>query len=406
MMKAVRLSPVLFAIVLIFASLNVRASEPAAAEPAPATAAAPAAEPAPAPSADQATAVAAPEVKKPVVPAPGSLQLKVGENTSFRFGLLFQPQADFSQNAAGNTGENLLLRRTRLMLGGQVTKSVFFFYQLENARLGAANASGTKTMNSGFQTLDAVAEWRLHKKFNLAGGLVRVPTSRDALESAASEFTIDFNTYAFSMTGLLGGMAGRDTGIMARGYFFNDRLEYRGAVVSGLRQAGSVNAFRTVGRLQYNFFDKEVYNLPSYTGANFGAKKILAVGAAYDAQDAYHGFTADAFADIPVRFGSVLGTVTYQDLHGGTFLTTLPKNEIITVDGGLYLKQFKVGPWFRYEQREFSSVANRDEERALVGINYYPMGNNFNIKAAYGRFTPGVGRDQNQFVLQLQAYYY
>jgi hypothetical protein len=90
--------------------------------------------------------------------------------------------------------------------------------------------------------------------------------------------------YAFTATGVLAGSDGRDTGVQARGYFFDDRLEYRAAIASGLREAGSRNAFRKVGRLHYNFFDKEVCNLPSCAGSNFGAKKILAVGAACDTQ--------------------------------------------------------------------------------------------------------------------------
>ena len=54
-------------------------------------------------------------------------------------------------------------------------------------------------------------------------------------------------------------------------------------------EKGNENVFRTVGRLQYNFFDKEVYSFPSYAGANFGTKKIVALGASGDAQVDYTG---------------------------------------------------------------------------------------------------------------------
>jgi hypothetical protein len=363
-----------------------------------ATPAAPAPAPAPAPDAAPAKPVPA--------PAAGPLQIKIGD-ASLKFGVLVQPQADFQQTPAGAYTQNLMLRRTRFLVGGQVTKTVFFFFETENSRLGGATPTAGKTMSTGFQTLDAAVEWRPKKAFNISGGLIRVPTSREALESASNEFTLDFNTYAFTATTGLGGTGGRDTGIMARGYFLDDRLEYRAAVLSGMRESGNTNEFRTVGRLQYNFFDKEVYNFPSYAGSNFGAKKILAVGLAYDRQLYYDGLTADVFTDIPTRFGSALGTVTFQTLDGGTTSpNALAKSNIVTVDGGLYSKKLKAGTWARYEQRNFDTVSNRDEKRYSVGVNYYPMGNNFNIKAGIGRARPAIGSEMTQFTLQLQVFYF
>jgi hypothetical protein len=392
------------------AATSPASATPAAAEPVAVTAAAttpaqaaPAAEPVKAPEAKVAASTTTPG---PAAPAAGSpFQIKIGD-AMVRFGLMLQPQLDFQENTAGNTGQNFLVRRARFLVGGQVSKTVFFFFETENSRLGNSNAQGTKTMNTGFQTLDAVAEWRVNKKFNISGGLLRVPTSRDALESASNEFTLDFNTYAFTATTALAGTGGRDTGAMVRGYFLKDKLEYRAAVVSGLRGTGARNTMRTVGRVQYNFFDTEVYGFPSYAGSNFGKKKILALGAAYDTQEDYDGFTTDLFADIPTRFGSAIGTATFQRLDAPvTMVAALAKSDIATLDGGLYFKKSKIGPWARWEQREFDA-SGRTESRYMVGLNYYPLGNNFNIKAGYGRFTPAVGREMGQFCIQLQAYYY
>lgn len=403
-MKAMQVATIIVLATALGGTAPARADEASATATALATPAAVAPEPTPAPA-------PAPEVKPAAPapaagPAPGSpFQIKIGDAT-VRFGLLLQPQIDLQENAAGATGQNMFVRRARFLVGGQITKSVFFFFETENARLGNANASGVKTMSSGFQTLDAAVEWRKSKAFNLSGGLIRVPTSRDALESASNEFTLDFNSYAFTATGVLGGMAGRDTGVMARGYLFNDRLEYRGAMLSGVRLPGSNNSFRRVGRLQYNFFDTEVYNFPSYAGSNFGKKKILALGAAYDAQLGYEGLTADLFADIPTNFGSALGTVTFQSLDGnGRFTAQLPKSEIVTIDGGLYFAKLKGGTWGRYEQRDFDASGLTDK-RVLVGVNYYPYSNNFNVKLGVGRARAGNGPETNQFVVQLQAYYY
>lgn len=375
--------------------------------PAPLCAQAPTPEPTKAPASAEPAKPA--EVKKEAPKGPTAFQIKVGDNANIRFGIMLQPQADWTQEpVSGGYQQNLFLRRARLIVSGQVAKDVFFFLQTENSSLGKVSAAGTKVISSGFQILDAVAEWRIAKEFNVWAGLIYVPTSREALKSSSTEFMLDASAYAYTATGALAGTGGRDTGFLARGYLLEDRLEYRVGVFQGLRDSASRNPFRSVSRLQYNFLDKEVYNLPAYPGSNFGSKKILALGAACDFQKDYKGFAADLFADIPTSFGSVVGIALGQWWDGGVTLPTLPKQNTFSVDLGAYFKGSKLGPWVRYEQRTYSDSANasKDEKRYLVGLNYYVLGNNLNLKAGYGRVDPKVGNSTNQFTIQLQAYYF
>lgn len=334
------------------------------------------------------------------------MQIKVNDNVNFRFGFLLQPQIDFTENASEQTNKNLLLRRVRLIVGGQLAKQVFFFFQTENSRLGGAVGTGNKVISSGFQTIDAVAEWRLSKPFNLWAGLIYVPTSREALKGSSSEFMIDVNSYAYTATTALAGTGGRDTGFMARGYFLGDHLEYRAGAFSGVRDSAAKNPFRTVARLQYNVFDTELYNLPSFSGSYFGTKKILAIGAAYDKQKSYEGQSADVYVDMPTGFGSALGTATYMHLDGGKLAPTLGESSIFVVDGGAFMKGSKLGPWARWEQRNFTGGNAKDEKRYLVGLNWYPYMNNFNIKAAVGELKPAVGKNQKQATIQFQISYF
>ena len=346
----------------------------------------------------------------PKPPATGPLQIKVSDTVNFRFGLLLQPQADFQENAAGTTNQNLMLRRTRFIVSGQLAKPIFFFFQTENSRLGGAVGTGSKVISSGFQTIDAVAEYRYSKPLNLWVGLIYLPTSREALKSSGSEFMIDVNSYAYTATTALAGTGGRDTGFMARGFFLADHLEYRAGVFSGLRDTASRNPFRKVARLQYNFFDTEPYALPSYAGAYFGTKKILAIGAAYDAQKNYRGNTADLYFDMPTGFGSALGTLSYMMLDGKNTVASLGKSNIYVADAGAFAKGVKLGPWARYEKRTFANPnSSKDEKRYLVGLNWYPVAgswNSFNVKAAVGQLKPAVGRTQKQATLQLQFFIY
>jgi len=359
------------------------------------------------PSDPQATPPPSPAAPQPKPPATPPIQIKVNDNVNFRFGLLLQPQADFQENASEQTGENLMLRRTRFIVGGQVAKNIFFFYQTENSRLGGAIGTASKVISTGFQTIDAVAEWRYSKPLNLWAGLIYLPTSREALKSSASEFMIDVNTYAYTATTALTGTGGRDTGFMARGYFLGDHLEYRAGLFQGLRQTGSRNAFRQIARLQYEFADTEPYALPSYAGSFFGTKRVITAGASWDKQNSYKGPTADLYVDVPTAFGSALGTATFMRLDGGTFVPTLGKSNIFVVDGGVFMKGSKLGPWARYEQRNFASPnSSKSEKHYLAGINWYPYMNNFNIKAAVGQLKPAVGSKQKQATLQMQFFYF
>jgi hypothetical protein len=385
---------------------STAAAPGASAAPAGAPATSDAAQPEDQPAAQSTPGVQpAPPNTKPA--AMGPAQIKIGDNMNMRFGFLIQPQADFLELSTGGYSKNLLVRRIRFIVGGQLAKNVFFFYQTENSRLGLAAANGTKTLGAGFQTIDAVAEWRIAKPFNIWAGLIYLPTTRESLKASSSEYMLDVSTYAYTATTALAGTGGRDTGIMARGYFLGDHLEYRAGGFQGLRLAGSRNDLRKVARLQYNFFDTEVYNMPSFPGSYFGTKKILALGAAYDAQHDYRGHTADLYADIPTAFGSALGTATYQMLDGGKFVTALPKSTIKVVDGGVFFKGSKLGPWARFEKRDFAGVnSSKSEKREYIGLNYYLMGNNFNIKTMVGRVTPAVGNKTNEVTVQLQMAFY
>jgi hypothetical protein len=256
-----------------------------------------------------------------VVPAPAWAQavVKVNDNVNFKLGILMQPQGDFTQivNTAGNGiggwQENILVRRLRLIVGGQMAPNVFFFAETESLNLGKnaqtlAGGGAGKSLAT-FTVLDAVAEWRPMKEFNLQVGEIRVPTDREALKASGSSFELDFSSYAFVSSAALQGQSGRDTGIMARGYYLDDHLEVRAGAFQGNRDLASKNAFRFTGRVQYNFLDTEVYNMPSYPGNYFGTKKILALGGAYDTQKDYKLISGDIFLDAPIPMGSFISTV-------------------------------------------------------------------------------------------------
>ena len=96
-----------------------------------------------------------------------------------------------------------------------------------------------------------------------------------------------------------------------------------------------------------------------------------------------------------------------MQLNGSTTITALPKSTIFVADGAVFMKGSKLGPWLRFEDRSFAAPRKSlSEKRYLVGVNWYPMGNNLNVKSALGYLQPEVGRKQKQLTLQLQFFIY
>ncbi|MGA7991447.1 MAG: hypothetical protein WCC53_08465 [Thermoanaerobaculia bacterium] len=365
-------------------------------------------------------------------PAAAQALVKVNDNINFKLGFLIQPQMDWQEtanatkDASAGYQQNILLRRIRFLIGGQVAKNLFFFAETENINLGKSTqavgaTAGAKSPGTGFSLLDAAGEWRIAKEFNIQFGEIRSPVSREGLKSSPNQLMLDLSAYAFLASTALQNQSGRDTGVMLRGWFFCDRLEYRSAIFGGFRQPGVKNSPRFVERLQYNFFDTEVYNMPSYLGVNYGNKKILAVGAAFDTQGDYRFGSADLYLDVPVGVGSFESTVQYQYANGGKFLTSLPEQSTFQVEAGVYIKKIKLAPVVRYEQKTFTQAALefQNENRYAVGLNYYPYPkseSNFNIKFWWQRVgtrcatnanpCPATPYATNQFTVQMQAYYF
>jgi hypothetical protein len=369
------------------------------------------------------------------LPAAGQALVKVNDNINFKLGILLQSQVDWQEVAnatndgSGGYQQNMLVRRVRFILGGQVAKDVFFYFDTENGNLGKTTVGGTgtgaKSLGTGFNLLDAVGEWRIAKEFNIQFGEILVPTNRWILTSSASTFMLDQSAYNNLYTAGTQSNTGRDTGFMIRGFLFCDRLEYRSLALSGFRAPGVKNSPRFTQWLQYNFFDTEVYNMPSYAGVNYGNKKILAIAGGYDLQSDYKMFSANMYLDFPIKAGSFESTIVYQYLNGGLLIPTLPEENTFSIEAGAFLRDFKFAPIARYEQRTFNQPANeyRNEHRYAVGLNYYPFpktGNAFNIKFWWQRVdvscavNPGAGAcpsgsrnfPTNEFTLQMQVAYF
>src|SRR6266540_4693445 len=276
--------------------------------------------------------------------------IKVNDNINIKFGTLIQAWADSAEIEASPQGyaNNLFLRRFRFLVGGQISPTVSFFFETDNPNLGKA----PKTLGSGFITQDAFVEWKALGATNnsliIDAGLMLPPLCRNCLESAASLLSLDYGSFSFVESTPTTSSVGRDTGVLAKGYFMKNHLEYRAGVFQGFRRPGSRNAFRGTGRLQYNFWDTEAGYV--YPGVYLGNKKILSVGAGADHQNDYRAWSADVFLSLPNPAKNALnGELTVLRFDGGTgfFTTPIPRQNDGTIQVGYYLAAQKVMPWAR-----------------------------------------------------------
>jgi hypothetical protein len=117
-------------------------------------------------------------------------------------------------------------------------------------------------------------------------------------------------------------------------------------------------------------------------------------------------YALDAYVDHPVGAGAVSGQVDWIRYDGGSFLSSLPKQDVIFGEVGYYLPKAKVMPFFSVSSKDVASTDAGDETRWSVGLGYMAVGHNLNLKAAYGKVDPKVGKSANQFTIQLQAFYF
>jgi hypothetical protein len=360
-----------------------------------------------------------------LLPAVANAQaiIKVNDVVNFKLGILLQAWADWNgqSNAVGDTAgfqQNLFLRRARFFLGGQVAKDVTFFFMTDNPNLGkstqtlTSGTTGVKAPGTGFIVQDAFVEWAIANEFRLDGGLILIPLCRNCNTSAVNLVSMDYGTWSFQESASTQSSVGRDTGFQAKGYLAGDHLEYRAGVYSGFRAPGVKNSFRFAGRLQYNVFDVE--KVPFYPGTYFGKKKILAIGAGYDAQSDYSAYAGDVFFDFPVGGGNgITAQADYIHYDGGVTFNTaaLFKQDDLYVEAGFFLGGPKIMPFVRYEQQRYSDDVNKALNRTKYqgGLGFYPYGANFNIKAGFGRTdapdNPNVA-STNQYTIQVQVFYY
>jgi hypothetical protein len=333
--------------------------------------------------------------------------VKVDENTSFKVGTLDQSWAEVSQNPARDDyAKNIFLRRARIILGGTIGKQFGFFLDTDVPNLGKSSA-GTKTLSQAVILQDGWFEWKPNDDVTVMGGLFYVPLCRNCAQAAPAHLGLDYGAYSFVQNAAMQGNNGRDSGVQVKGYAAGKKLEYRVAVLQGLRDQRATNGFRVAGRAQYSFWEADVTPF-FYTGTTLGKKKLLVVGGGVDHQDDYNAFAVDVFIDRPAGPGAITAQANVITYDGGDFLTTVREQTTWMAETGYYHTASKLQPFVRVEGQRFANdlATLNDQTRIQAGLAYYLRGANANLKAAYQRIDNTTARDLHSVTVQFQVFYY
>jgi hypothetical protein len=370
-----------------------------------------------------------PEAPPPPAAPPSPLKLDNG-TASIRLGILAQPQYEALGSATDDSmSQNLFLRRVRVLVGGTLGQRIEYFFESDFANLfksaAVTNAMGmTSQLKStpGMNIQDAyVTVKAIGDQLKLDAGYMYPPLAHNAIQSAATLLSWDYfnNTFRHGTAfGASADPAGRDLGVQLRGLVAGGHLEYRVGMFQGLRNApvpaamdvpgkvGGRNFFRVAARVQVNLLDPETGFF--YGGTYLGLKRILSVGAAYDFQDDYRYWAADAILDHPLGPGSLTAQVNVAQWDGGAFLA-LPEQTALMSEAGYRFAAVALSPIVRFERRWVpnATAAVPEETRIAAGLAFWPLGHNSNLKLFYARIQPDPGaHDYNQFVIQWQVFFY
>lgn len=337
-----------------------------------------------------------------VTPVQAQLQFASADGKqSFKIGLLGQFQAEAIDSTADDvTSKNLFIRRFRVLGQAQISPKLVVFFETDVPNVGKGNPDGSKNTQDVF-IQDAHATYAHDARFNIDAGLLLLAQSYNHEQSAATLMALDYGPYTFVESGPTTSRVGRDYGVRLRGLLAR-HLEYRLSVVQGFRGVESQNPFRFQGRIAYDAFGAQPGFF--YRGTSLGKTRTLAIGASLDVQKSYKGYGGDVYYDQPVAGGdgvTLQANVTHWD--GGTFLKSLPEQNTTLVEAGYYFHRARLLPYVQYARQDFRGSVP-DEQRPQIGIGYYFIGHNSNLKAAYTRIDRDGAKGRNQFQLQYQAF--
>jgi hypothetical protein len=254
-----------------------------------------------------------------------------------------QVQTQVLANENGNPGgdgwsADVFVRRTRLLVNGDVGRDFSYLLQLDNANFGKfGNYAGRAIVQDAWVAWAPTGTKGANVLF-IEAGILLIPISHHLLESTTNFITADVHTDSFRLTGnQFPGL--RETGLQVRGWALDGRIGFRGGVYEGTRAlqvagtdrkslpqvAGFVN-FDVVGSEEgswlygaYRWATRPVVSVgASALYQSLAVKNALAPAASQSFTDQRLG-SADVYVNVPVGGdGEIVSEVTAYLSRNGT----------------------------------------------------------------------------------------
>ncbi len=301
------------------------------------------------------------------------------------------------------------INHMRIMFDAKITEKDFLFVQTEsNAILGT---DGEKS--ASIRILDAMYMHKFSDKVNISAGKILAAYNRNNIQGTAALLTNDFGTFQCEWNSAMQDDAGRSIGVNLGGALLNDKLIYNIGAFLGHKftdengeDVGYLDSpLRYIGRLQYDFFDRD-----KYAGTNLGEGKTLSLGVGFDTQGAYVNGGVDAYFDMPVgALGSLTANLAYAAMTGGDetdkyYVEGLPAKDVYFAELGYYFKDVKLQPWVKYELMS-EKHGGMDDTIYGGGLSYFFSGYKANLKLAYSvRENSILNKSYNQVLLALHLF--
>lgn len=329
------------------------------------------------------------------------------------------------------------IRRSRIILNGQVASNVDFFFQTDDLKAGnSSDKSETDNDSDGANhifTQDAFARLTVNRGFQIMAGLLTVPITRLNLSSQATTLcaTEDSNLSVLSNYS----NNGRDAGVMLRGLFGTRAFEYRIGVFDGYSRSAkdatgrnNSDSPRLSGRISWNALENEDDESYFYSENYLGRRNVLAFGVGADFQNKVYPTSSGNFknyfawsADVAVDVNTSSATAIV--MQGGIIMGSnspgegLSDDETILVPlydefltfygqaGMLFFQQVQPVMRFSYRKNTLNGGGTETLSHLAFGFNFFINSHYAAIKTLYSHpLKDSVDKEGKRFDLSFQIY--
>jgi hypothetical protein len=311
-------------------------------------------------------------------------RLSIDEDTWLQLRFLGQFQMEAAERGSGADRDqwsyDFFTRRARIMGNGSIHRNVRFFFSTDVPNTGRQGVPNDLVWNDGF------VDVQLAPALNVSVGRLLAPFSVDGRSSAATLLAIDYNLHLIKTPTPVNRAFWRDDGIELRGVAAGGHIEYRGAVLKGVRSQDN-NSLRTTGMAMLNLGDAQ----PGwfYNPNSLGSLRVLSLGGGVDripngalGIDNSLAWNVFAKAEQPVGGGRLNMLATYYDWDGPAWAGGFEGNTMGIQVGYLLPAGSAEGQWqpVLRLQRQDNPDADFTLNTINLGLNYLLKGHAINWK--------------------------